>query len=180
MTFETLAGIIDAEVEGETVKLRLTDPGEANLGLRVDVNGRVLELDSIDTGVPHAVRFVQDFREVDIFSDGRAIRRHAHFQPAGTNVNFVRAVDRHALQVRTYERGVEDETLACGTGSVASVLIASARNFVDSPVAVTVRSGEVLTIFFEKTKTGFAGIYLEGGTKVVYQGSLWEEAYRIG
>ncbi|MDX9822343.1 MAG: diaminopimelate epimerase [Syntrophales bacterium] len=178
MTFETLAGIIDAEVKADTVKLRLTDPGEATIGEKIDVNGRTLEIDSIDTGVPHAVHFVKDFGEIDIFGDGRAIRRHAHFQPAGTNVNFVRTVDRHALQVRTYERGVEDETLACGTGSVASALVASARNLVESPVAVTVQSGEVLTIFFEKTKKGFAGIYLEGKTKVVYEGNLWEEAYR--
>ena len=178
MTFETLAGIIDAEVKVDTVKLRLTDPGEARLGEKIDVGGRTLEIDSIDTGVPHAVHFVNDLREIDIFADGRAIRRHVHFQPAGTNVNFVRAVDRHALQVRTYERGVEDETLACGTGSVASALVASARNLVESPVAVTVQSGEVLTIFFEKTKKGFAGIYLEGKTKVVYEGNLWEEAYR--
>lgn len=178
MAFETLAGVIDAEVKQDTVKLRLTDPGAAKLGATIDVNGRALEIDSIDTGVPHAVHFVKDFREVDVFSDGRAIRRHARFQPAGTNVNFVRAVDRRSLQVRTYERGVEDEMLACGTGAVASALIASARNLVEAPVAVTVQSGEILTIFFEKTKAGFAGIYLEGRTKVVYEGNLWEEAWR--
>ena len=99
------------------------------------------------------------------------------FQPAGTNANFVTVTSLHSLSVRTYERGVEDETLACGTGSVAAALIAAEKNLVTSPVNVIVRSGEILRIHFRKTESGFDQIYLEGKANVVYEGRLWEEAY---
>jgi diaminopimelate epimerase len=105
------------------------------------------------------------------------IRYHQEYQPGGTNVNFARVLNRHRIKARTYERGVEDETLACGTGAVATVLIASWTGLVDSPVDVLVKSGETLKVYFEKTATGFEKIYLEGGTTVVYQGFLWDEAY---
>ncbi len=82
------------------------------------------------------------------------------------------------MRVRTYERGVEDETLACGTGVVASVLAAAARHFVDSPVDVTVQSGEILRVYFSRAGDVFREIYLEGKVKMVYQGVLFEEAYR--
>ena len=133
---------------------------------------------SINTGVPHVVHFVEDLEHFDVFATGRMIRYHDHYKPAGTNANFVKALDGNTIQVRTYERGVENETLACGTGSVASALIASQLGMVSPPVEVLVRSGERLTIYFEKTEGGFKNVYLEGGTKVVYQGLLWEEAYK--
>jgi diaminopimelate epimerase len=105
---------------------------------------------------------------------------HGHYQPAGTNANFVTVADTHTLYVRTYERGVEDETLACGTGSVASALIASRKGLVKPPVDVHVRSGEVLKIYFEPTKRGFADVYLEGKVTGVYRGNLWDEAWMKG
>jgi diaminopimelate epimerase len=89
----------------------------------------------------------------------------------------VTVTDRHALRIRTYERGVEDETLACGTGSVAAALISSRKGWVDAPVAVTVKGGEILTIYFDKTQAGFEKVYLEGKAAVVYEGRLREEAY---
>jgi len=137
-----------------------------------------LAVSSINTGVPHVVRFVDDLVGCDVFGTGRLIRYHAHFQPAGTNANFVRVLDGHTIAVRTYERGVEDETLACGTGSVAAALIAARRGLVASPVEVLVKSGERLKIFFKETDAGFENVYLEGGAKVVYQGLLWGEAYK--
>jgi diaminopimelate epimerase len=109
---------------------------------------------------------------------GRKIRFHPRFQPAGTNANFVQPVDRTHLKVRTYERGVEDETLACGTGAVASALIAAAKGLADSPVEIETTGGEVLTIHFQSRGDGFEQVFLEGDTRVVYEGSLWEEAYK--
>jgi diaminopimelate epimerase len=89
----------------------------------------------------------------------------------------VEIVDDRTLRIRTYERGVEDETLACGTGSVAAALIAAEKNMVASPVNVIVKSGETLRIHFQRTDNGFDQIYLEGKANVVYEGRLWEEAY---
>ncbi len=177
MSFETGAGIIDAEVSGDMVKLRLTDPRSLRIDEAIDVDGKPLNVSSINTGVPHVVHYVGDMDAFDVFHTGRQIRYHGYYQPAGTNANFVTVTDRHALRIRTYERGVEDETLACGTGSVAAALISSWKGWVDSPVAVTVKSGEILTIYFDKTQDGFEKVYLEGKAAVVYEGWLWEEAY---
>jgi diaminopimelate epimerase len=177
MSFETLAGIIDAEVRGDVVKLRLTDPRDLVMDDRIQVGKQILFVHSINTGVPHVVHFVRDLEGFDVFSTGRAIRRHEHYQPAGTNADFAAVVDDHTLRVRTYERGVEEETLACGTGSVASALIAARKGFVESPVDVRVQSGETLRIHFEQTEGGFTKVYLEGKTTVIYQGKLWDEAW---
>jgi diaminopimelate epimerase len=87
-------------------------------------------------------------------------------------------IDRHTIRIRTYERGVEDETLACGTGAVASALISSSQGLVESPVEVRVKSGETLKIYFHKKDHGFKDIYLEGKANVVYEGRIWDEAYK--
>lgn len=178
MSFETVAGIIDAEVKGPVVKLRLTDPHSLVLDDEIAVDGRPLAVHSVNTGVPHVVHFVAEPDAFDVFATGRAIRYHEHYAPAGTNANFAAVRDGHTLRVRTYERGVEDETLACGTGSVASALIAAQKGFVTAPVDIRVQSGETLRIHFETTPTGFAKVYLEGSVKVVYQGQLWDEAWK--
>jgi len=180
MSFETGAGIIDAEVQGDIVKVRLTDPYALALDEQIRVGNQILFVHSINTGVPHAVHFLHDLEGFDVFTTGRAIRNHDHYRPAGANANFVTVVDDHTLRVRTYERGVEDETLACGTGSVASALIAALKGLVASPVNVRVQSGELLRIYFEKTADGFTKVYLEGKAKVVYQGKLWDEGWKKG
>ncbi len=177
MSFETKAGIIDAEVSGRTVKLRLTDPHSLMMDYVLPVKGASLEMSSVNTGVPHAVHYVPDVDAFDVFGCGREIRYHDHYRPAGTNANFVRVIDRRTIQVRTYERGVEGETLACGTGATASALISAWKGLVDSPVNVAVRSGETLRIHFERNEGGFKKVYLEGGTKWVCRGYLTEEAY---
>ncbi len=178
MSFETLAGIINAEVFDDTVKVRLTDPTPVQLARKIELDGRECQVDFVDTGVPHAVCFVDDLADCAVFEQGRKIRRHEFFQPRGTNADFSFVVDRQQMNVRTYERGVEDETLACGTGVVASVLAAASRNLVDSPVSVTVRSGETLRVYFTRREDRFEEIYLEGKVKMVYQGLLFEEAYK--
>ncbi len=178
LSFETLVGIITAEVHGDVVKARLTDPSVLRQNVRIFLTGGEYGLDCIDTGVPHAVCFVASVEACDVVGTGREIRRHDAFQPRGTNANFALVQDRHKMRVRTYERGVENETLACGTGVVASVLAAAGRNFVDSPVDVTVQSGEILRVYFAVREGRFEEIYLEGKVKMVYQGLLFEEAYQ--
>jgi len=178
MSFETVAGLIDAELRGDDVKLRLTEPSSLQANQPIPVGDEILTVDSLNTGVPHVVAFVEELDGFDVFRYGRALRYAEAFQPAGTNANFVTVTNLHSLSVRTYERGVEDETLACGTGSVASALAAAARGLVESPVEVTVRSGERLKIHFERIDGAFRNVYMEGRVRVIYEGRLWEEAWQ--
>jgi diaminopimelate epimerase len=178
MSFETIAGIISAEVNDDVVKVKLTDPSPINLGEKIDVAGRIFVLDNVNTGVPHAVAFVDNLESFAVAEWGRKIRFHEHFAPKGTNADFATVLTKHKIQLRTYERGVEDETLACGTGTVAAVLAAAQRGLVASPVDVLVQSGETLRIYFTRKDEGFAEIYLEGKVKMVYQGFLFAEAYK--
>ena len=167
MKFETLAGIIEAEVNGKEVKVKLTKPFDLRLNLSIEgLSGHF-----INTGVPHFVVFVDRIEDVNVKDVGRRIRFSEVFQPAGTNVNFVETrLDK--VLVRTYERGVEDETLACGTGSVASALIAGKVFGMKSPVEVVVRSGERLKVYFDEE---MENVYLKGATTWVYDGSLKRE-----
>jgi len=178
LSFETLAGIIEAEVSGRQVKLQLVRPTGLKLNLGVPIEGQTHQLHFINTGVPHAIKLVEDASKVAVQELGKKIRFHPRFQPAGTNANFVQPMDRGHLKLRTYERGVEDETLACGTGAVASALIAAAKGLVDSPVGVETTGGEVLNIHFQQKGDGFERVFLEGDTRLVYEGNLGEEAYR--
>jgi diaminopimelate epimerase len=184
MSFRTLAGIIGAELLGNRVKVQMTTPHGLRLTLRLEAEGRSFTLDFIDSGVPHAICFVEDeskLESVDAMKWGKLLRFHPDFQPAGTNVNFVHVRDSSHMSVRTYERGVEGETLACGTGCIASTLVAAARGQVLSPVEVKTRGGEFLTIHFEAVRgarhsdTLFRNVYLEGEARVAYEADLWPD-----
>ena len=134
---------------------------------------------SITIGVPHAVLLIEDIDHAPVIDLGRKIRFHQAFQPVGANVNFVYLIDGSHLNIRTYERGVEDETLACGTGSVASALITAALNHVKSPVEVKTRGNEILTIYFQKNNDlSFSHVYLEGDTCLVFEGTLGEDIWQ--
>ena len=178
MSFDTAAGIIEAEVKGDTVKVKLTEPHGMKANISVTIDGKPTAVSFVNTGVPHCVLFVHGLDGYDVFNIGRKIRYHKEFQPEGTNANFMEVIDRHTIRIRTYERGVEDETLACGTGAVASAIISSSQGLVESPVDVRVKSGETLKIYFRKTGHGFEDIYLEGKANVVYEGRIWDEAYK--
>lgn len=182
MAFRTLAGIIEAEMCGERVKIRITPPQGIRPDLRMEVEENSFYVHFINTGVPHVVWFFDDeaaLEKADVLRYGRTLRFHPDFQPAGTNVNFACIDGEHSMIIRTYERGVEGETLACGTGAVASALIAAVRKRVSSPVGVRTRGGEVLTIYFEQQDLPeFSGVYLEGDAKVVYRAELWDETLR--
>jgi diaminopimelate epimerase len=180
MRFQTLAGEIEALMVGEEVKIRLTSPAGLKLDQSLELAAGRQTVHSLNTGVPHAVLFTETNHSTPVVQRGREIRRHAHFQPAGTNVNFVQVLAGDALHVRTYERGVEDETMACGTGAVASAIIAALRGKVKPPVTVTTSGGEQLTIHFQlSTETGTAGeVYLQGPALMIYEGLLTAEALR--
>src|SRR4030065_1268273 len=144
LKFETLAGILSAQVDGKRVKLEMTKPFGLKLDETLLIDGKKQIFSSINTGVPHAVLFVEDVEGLDIVQIGRALRFHSHFSHSGTNVNFIRLEDGSQLSIRTYERGVEDETSACGTGAVAAALWVAFKGLVKSPVSIRTRGGEIL------------------------------------
>jgi diaminopimelate epimerase len=177
LTFETIAGILSAQVDGKKVKLEMTKPHTLKLDETILIDGKKEVFSSLNTGVPHAVLFLDDIENIDIQYLGRAIRYHPHFAPAGTNANFVRLGKDSELSIRTYERGVEGETLACGTGTVASALVAAFKGFVTSPVSVMTRGGEILTVHFEIKANEVMKVFFEGDVHIIYEAEMWEEAY---
>ncbi len=177
LTFESDVGIIAAEVKGSRVKVRLVDPSTVESGIEIGLSGVSHRLHTINTGVPHVVEFVEDLDSMDVVGVGAPVRHHERFAPEGTNVNFVRLLDPGTLAVRTYERGVEEETLACGTGSVAAALVAAEIGRAKSPVDVRARSGEILQVSFSRRGDRFKEVDLDGETALVYEGVLLEEAW---
>jgi len=169
---ETKAGIIESEVHGDNVKIRLTDPKQLKLEIPIKINQRLMHVNFINTGVPHAVVFVEGINKIDVKNLGGQIRFHKRFAPAGTNVNFVEVINGNSIKIRTYERGVEDETLACGTGSTASALITSYMLRAPGPklVFVHTKSGEALKVYFREKNNRFEDVWLEGKARIVYTG----------
>ncbi len=130
-----------------------------------------------NSGVPHVVFFVDDLEATDVFDLGQQTRYHNDFKPVGTNANFISIHSAELLDIRTYERGVEDETLACGTGSIASAIVSATLGKVTSPVSVRTASGVVLKIHFELENNAAKNVYLEGDARVIYAGELTAEAW---
>ena len=177
MSFETKAGIIKAELKGKNVNVQLTQPRDLRLDFNVPIEGVNHQACSLNTGVPHVVYFVKDIENADVLNTGRKTRYHEMFQPAGTNANFVKIAGSHKLKIRTYERGVEDETLACGTGSVAAALIAGAKSLVTSPISIITKSGMTLKVYFDWDGKEFSNVFLEGEARIIYTGKMNKEAW---
>lgn len=173
MAFETRAGIIHAQVKPATVKVQLTGAAGQRMNISVPLESGLRMGHFIDTGVPHLVYLSKDLENEDVDRIGRTTRYHELFKPAGTNVNMVQIQGRHRLRIRTYERGVEGETLACGTGSVAAALIAGSLGAVSSPVEVLTWGGEKLIVSFEREAETFNTIHLEGEARVICEGMLY-------
>ncbi len=170
ITIETKAGIITAEFpSGNRVKVKLTDPSSVKLDVAIRVGGKNIRVHHVNTGVPHVIYFTEQLDGADVKGTGRLIRYHSAFRPAGANADFVKILGRHAVGIRTYERGVEDETLACGTGASASAVIAFLKKGTLPPVYVHTRSGETLKVYFDKN---LKNLYLEGGASIVYEGKI--------
>ncbi|MCB2183910.1 MAG: diaminopimelate epimerase [Desulfobulbaceae bacterium] len=177
MRFLTVAGEIRAEVAGESVKLEMTPPENLILHQEVHLDDTPWLIHSLNTGVPHAVCFVEDNKDTPICQWGATIRYHDLYQPAGSNANFVEVLGPDFLHVRTYERGVEDETMACGTGAVASAIIGGLLGLVSGPVKVKTSGGEMLKIHFTlEEEQKVSGVFLEGPAQFIYDGHLQEEA----
>jgi diaminopimelate epimerase len=170
--FETDAGIVGCEFSGDRVTVELTEPSEPDLNREIEGGGKTWTVHSINTGVPHAVVFVENADRAMVEGVGRFIRRHPQFSPAGTNVNFVSLAGANAIRARTYERGVEGETLACGTGVTAAALISALIHGFTSPVQVAVQGGDLLHVGFERQDHRFARVRLTGPADMVFQGRI--------
>jgi diaminopimelate epimerase len=162
------------EPEGR-VTLWLPDVAPPGASVALSVAGLPPRAVPINVGVPHLVVVTRELDGLDLSRVGPPVRRHAS-QPEGANANFVRVEDRRRIKVRSFERGVEAETLACGSGVVGSVIVACAQRLVDPPVACETASGAVLTVDFKPTPRGAENVRLTGDARFVYEGEIGEDA----
>lgn len=178
MSFETAAGTVSAQVSDDLVKIQMPDPADLRMDYTLELKGGSMLISSVNTGVPHVVISVDEIDGVDVVEPGREIRFHTGFAPAGTNVNFVSFQKDGHIAIRTYERGVEDETLACGTGAIAAAIVTANKTRMKSPIKVLTRGGEYLTIYFQEKDGTYNDVYLEGDARIIYKGRLWEDAWQ--
>jgi diaminopimelate epimerase len=150
----------------------LTQPKDLRLDQWVVLASGKLQVHSLNTGVPHAVIFVPDADQAMVQQLGAEIRHHSQFAPKGTNVNFVQVLGANSIRVRTYERGVEGETLACGTGVTASALISACVHGFTSPIKVQVQGGDVLEVSFTRKESEFTDVKLTGPADFCFEGRI--------
>ena len=172
ISFETQAGLISAELKGDSVTLGMTEPADLRLHLELGIAGENKTVHFINSGVPHVVIPVVNIEDVDVRHEGAAVRYHKIFSPSGTNVNFMEKRGAKKIAIRTYERGVEDETLACGTGIVASALIFGATEGCHGPITVLPRGGDELQVSFETVAGRFCNVTLTGPAQFVFEGTI--------
>jgi len=178
-TMETLAGEILGEASGEVANIRLSNPVDFKTCIPLTINKRKIEVSYIDTGVPHTIIFVDHLENINVKKLGNIIRFHKKFQPRGTNVNFVEQVNRNLVNARTYERGVEGETRACGTGSVAAAIITYLKanpnvlNKQKAKMKVRTVSKEILDITFDINEGRPANVWLKGSARFIAKGEYY-------
>jgi diaminopimelate epimerase len=189
--FMAFGHIYTAVTEDDLISVEMKDPTHIITDLTINVSGDSIRCYYIDTGSPHVVVFWEDYKRLypdmqfdtfDIRHIGSLIRRHEAFRPLGANVNFVKPVSDGKIQLRTYERGVEDETLGCGTGSIASAIMISLRAGYQPPIRVQSRSGEVLIVRFiaDKSNTTIKDVTLTGSWAYHHSGYFFSnEAFTV-
>ncbi|MDR1309184.1 MAG: diaminopimelate epimerase [Deltaproteobacteria bacterium] len=179
MTFRTKAGSVEATVTDGLVSVMMPKIGRAEGAALVETDGYSQTYHRINTGVSHAVAWVDDIEDINVVKIGRAVRRHASFIPDGTNVDFVKILSEDSLAVRTYERGVEDETLACGTGVTAAALLAAAQNLVTAnSIICKTRGGEDLTVRYEGPADAPSKVFLEGLVRFTFSGQVEADMFK--
>jgi diaminopimelate epimerase len=152
-----------AEIKKNAIKLKMQDVSDIEKGDNYFF---------MDTGSPHYVKFIDSHENFDTYKEGYAIRYNERFKKEGTNVNFVSYISENLINVSTYERGVEDETYACGTGCVASALSTAIKdNKTTGFYNIKTKGGDII-VYFSKDEIGFKDIYLEGPAKKVFEGNI--------
>lgn len=175
-TFGTLAGNVKARVieEGSQageVSVQLTRPDRVELNIDLELGDRSLTVHHVVVGVPHAVVFVEDVNAVNVLDMGRMICHHEQFAPAATNVNFVQLKDSRTLLIRTYERGVEDETFACGTGAASTQFLSHLLNYTEKCAELHTVKGLELTVDIQGED-----VFLQGPAELTFKGEFYPAA----
>lgn len=170
--FESSAGVHRAKISGDSVMVRLQEPSEVKLGFPLEIGEKTVKASSVNTGVPHLVLILGDVAKAPVLSWGRRLRHHPLFGPEGTNVDFVQVLDEKKLRMRTYERGVEGETLACGTGAAASALVSGWKGMVSPPVEVETRGGRILKVHFKISEEKAEDVWIEGKVELTFEGEI--------
>ena len=170
-TFQTACGLVKTKLIDEEVEAEMTSPQDIAWGVSLPIEDKNLTLHRLNTGVPHAVIFVEQLQDHSWMELAPHIRYHSYFGKAGTNVNFAK-LERDTLRLRTYERGVEGETLACGTGATAVALAAAKIYGLSSPVTIYPASGEALQIGFTYEDSQFSRVLMRGPALHIYKGEL--------
>ncbi|MCX5687069.1 MAG: diaminopimelate epimerase [Candidatus Omnitrophica bacterium] len=175
---ETKAGIYEGDITGkDRVRVKMEEPKDLRSGFSIDVSGKKIRANFINTGVPHAVVFVEGLDKIDVGIVGSEIRHHDEFKPKGANVDFVEIVNSKNIKMRTYERGVEGETFACGTGAVASAIMTALSSQFNKAHSLNLKInvhtlGGILKVEFQKIDNKIKNVYLEGETKEVFKGNI--------
>jgi len=172
-TLETMERVLSAGVKGNSISIEMGEVLDTLLNIDIEVDAKKYTVHFTNTGVPHTVLFVDNLEQIDLQGMGGKIRFHQRFQPKGTNVDFVQKTGRSSVAMRVYERGVEAETLACGTGVTAAAIISSLVHGVKPPVSVAVRSGDTLTVDFKNNDDVFSDVVLTGPARLVYDGTYY-------
>lgn len=172
MRIEIAGGVLQAEVLSDNVRLHLPTPVDCRCHQTLALGNQSVRYHAIHTGVPHAVVETEALDSVDVVRIGAAMRHHAAFAPHGTNVDFMAIIGPHSLRVRTYERGVEAETPACGTGITACALIAGHLGRITPPVYATCKHGDTLEVNYRLTTDGFENVTLLGPATYVFAGTV--------
>lgn len=175
LRFVARPGSMEATVRGDSVAVRMTDVTGYEEKVSILVAHREEIVHVINSGVPHAVVIESDISKLSndaIVERGRAIRNHSRFSPGGANANFASVRPDGTVDVRTYERGVEAETLSCGTGSIATAVVAHHLGLSRSPVTLHTHGGESLVVSFTETKNGATNVVLEGPVAINFEGSV--------
>ncbi len=172
MRFEALDYVYYAEVIGKHIKLRMKDVSVSRAEMKFVIEGEPFVGHFIDTGSPHVVVLRDHVDSLAVSAIGRCIRNEARLLPEGANVDFVQAIGKNKIKIRTYERGVETETLACGTGAVASAIMAAVRLDLTPPIAVQVQSGEELLVHIKISDEAITDVFLQGSAYILFDASL--------
>lgn len=167
---EVTKKIYPIQIEGKQVEVSMAPPEIFQKDLSIRIDHRDYQMDYLDTGVPHVVLFDDHIEEIDVNELGSKIRHHPLFAPKGANVNFATLKQGAFIELRTFERGVEAETLACGTGSAAVAIAASAKWGATNPITVKTRSGECLEFNLKQGPKGISQILMKGPANQIYSG----------
>ena len=174
LSFETPAGLIRARLTGNLVIITMSEPRDLREPADIEVAGLgICRVHFLNSGVPHAVVFVTDVTAADVAKSGASLRWNPAFAPQGANANFAQLLAPEALALRTFERGVEGETLACGTGVCAVAILHHLATGAPSPVSVRVQSGETLQVGFDTAASGVPkNVTLKGPAEFVFEGEI--------